>query len=812
MLMDLRYALRNLQKTPGVTFIAFLTLALGVGANTAVFSVLDAVLLRAFPLQDPDRLVVVWESNPALGSFIAERVPVCLKNYLEWKQRSQSFSQMGTFENGSVNLTGAPKPEQVDLAKASPDLFTTLGVRPAVGRTFASNEGDSGRNRVAVLSYSLYHNRFGGDRSVLGQTIRLNGASFTVVGVLPADFELPAFWEGMDQKKPDVWVPLNTNANQGKDQLQERNKYVFARLKPGATLEQARAEMNVIAQRRKEEDPKLNEGFSASVFPIRVEDVGPGLRRAALVLQCAVGFVLLIACANVANLLLARATGREKEVAVRMALGAGRWQIWRQMLTESMLLSVGGGLAGLLLAWWGIAGIAALAPSDVHNLHELRLDPRVLGFTIATMLLTGLIFGFAPALHAARQNVSGSLNRGGRAGVGGMSKRLRGALVVSEVALALVLLVGAGLMVRSMQRLLAIDPGFRADHLLKLHVSLPESKYPRDEQVASFCRRLLSSLASTPGVQSAAITSALPMEDLSLTGFRVEGAPEPAPGSEPTTDWKSVSADYFQTMGSPLLRGRSFTRQDAEEAESHVVIVNESIAKRYWPGQDPLGKAILVSIGGGERKRRVIIGVVGDSRQLGLDTEPRPEIYFPSDSIRNMRIIVRTTAPPLQLATAVTNAVLALDKDQPVASLSDMESLVRSTAAPRRFNMMMLGMFGALALILSSVGLYGVLAYSVTQRSRELGVRVALGATPADLARLVVGQGLALTLVGVAIGLAGAFALTRLMESLIYGVTATDPLTFALVGVGLTAIAMLASYIPARRAAHADPVEALRAE
>ena len=811
MLQDLRFAVRSFRKSPGFTLIAVLVLALGVGANTAIFSVVDAVLLRALPFRDPARLVMVWEANPALGGFLAERLPVALKNYLAWQAQSRSFISISVFKDDAVSLLGGDKPERIQAGLASSSFFGVLGVAAHLGRTFSESEGDRGDARVVVLTDGLYKRRFGSNPRILGTTVTLSGKDHTVIGVLPAGFHLPAFWEGMDQKKPELWVPLNTAPNQPEDRLVERQGFVFARLKPGVSLNQARAEMKVIANGLQLQLPDLDKGFSASIFPLAVEDVGPSLRQNVLVLQFAVGFVLLIACANVANLLLTRASGREKELAIRMALGAGRHRIIRQMLSESLLLSIAGGACGLVLGYWAIRFIETVAPADIHNLHEMQMDPLVLGFTLVLVLLTAVVFGLAPSLHAASQNVNASLGHGGRAGIGGQSK-LKGLLVISEVALALILLIGAGLMIRSVRALMAVDPGFKAVGLLKMQIALSPPKYPKPDDARTFGRRLTEAVEALPGVRAVAIAGGLPMQNIRLTSFDIEGAPPAAESARPRSDYQFVTENYFQTKGSRIVRGRTFTRAEAEESEPRVIVISESLAKQYWSGQDPIGRAILVPQGHGKKIRLGIIGIAADTHQMGLDTASRPELYRPSRSFNDFSLVVRCAGNPMQFAPTITKQVYAIDKDQPVTDITTMDEIVRGSGDDRRFTMTMLSVFSGLALVLASVGLYGVLAYSVAQRRREIGIRMALGAKAEDVVRLVVGQGLWLTLIGIGIGLAGAFALTRLMESLIFGVSAADPATFGLISAGLTAVALVASYLPARRAAKIDPMEALRTE
>jgi putative ABC transport system permease protein len=810
----MRYALRVLLKNPGFTLAAAITLALGIGANTAIFSVLNAMLLHGMPFRDPQQLVMVWEANPALDSLVAERVQTCLQNFLEWRDQNRVFDGIAFFRYSSFDLTGGDKPEQIKAAPVSPGFFDVLGVRGVLGRTFTAQESEAGRNRVAVLSNSLYERRFGGSPRIVGQTIVMNGANYTVIGVLPRQFHLPSLRGGMEEFKPEVWVPADVDPQRSKATLTQRRLYTFARLKPGVPLARARADMALIARRLEEKYPQLDRTWRSSVFPLAAEDLGAEMRRTLLVLECAVAFVLLIACANVINLQLTRAAAREKEMAVRVALGAGRWRMARQMLGESLLLSALGGGAGILLAYWAVAGMVALSPADIHHLDDLRIDGGVLAFTLAITVITGLLFGLAPAMLAARQDPNDALRRGGRGGEGGVSARIRRALVMAEVALSLVLLAGAGLMIRSLRSVMQLTPGFRTDHLLTMQIDLRSDRYTKPEQSGAFVNDLLPRAAKLPGVLSAAVANDLPMERIQMTSFRVEGQPPPAPGHAPVADSREVSDEYIATMGMRLAAGRGFTRAEAEKQNSGEVIVNESLARKLWPKQDALGKAIHSNAETGpDAWRRVVIGVVGDSRQLGLDSAPRPEMFFPSRSqFPNLSLIVRTTGDPLRLAPAVTAQVWAIDKDQPVHDVLAMDHVLDDTISQRRFNMLLLAIFAATALVMAAVGIYGVLAYAVSRRTQEIGIRMALGAQTRDVFRLIGREGFVLVAMGIGIGLAGALALTRLMSSLLFGVSATDATTFAAVPALLAAVALAACYLPARRAARVDPTVALRCD
>lgn len=809
LIQDMRLAWRVLLKSPGFAIVAITTLALGIGANTVMFGALNAFLLRPFPYRDPDRLVMVWEKNSRLGDLLAERVPTCLKNYFAWRDQAKSFDGFAAYRDASFALTSVAKPEQLTAEKTSPNFFDLLGVRPIQGRTFNDDDGVPGKDHLVVLTYAFYEKHFGRSTNVAGRDIELDGQHFSIIGVLPRSFKLPGAWGGQDIKRPQIFTPMNTSANQDEQVVKNRNLFVFARLKPGMKLENARAEMDVIAKRLEEKDPKVNAGFGANVFSLRTEDLDADLKLGLLILQGFVGLVLLIACANIANLLLARAAGREKEMAVRSALGATRGRIVRQILAESMVLSVAGGLAGLVLARWGLTALNKFTPQDVLGSHELTLDFAVFGFTFAVVAFAGLVFGIAPALYSSRQNINETLTRNSRA-VTGRSGKVRSALVVMEMAIAVLLVVGAGLMFRSLASLRSVNPGFDADHVLTAKLTLPPDKYSKPEQIQAFCTQLLEKTRAIPGVRSAALASGLPMQDISATGFFLEGQ-EVREDNYLLTDYSAVTEGYFSTLGMPIVHGRGFSREEAEQNDPNVIVVNETMARKFWPSENPVGKVILT--GKLEKlTRNVVAGVVADSHQLTLDVPTRPQMYRPTRRLSSISIVLRTASDPKGLANALTTAVLSIDKDRPLNDVQTMAEVVTGSMSAQRFGTSLMMAFALLALVLASIGLYGVLAYVVSQRTPEIGIRMALGAKRLDVLKMVLRHGLLLSLAGVFIGMAAALACTRIMSSLLFGIGARDPLTFVATALILVAIAMVATYVPAWRATRVDPMVALRYE
>ncbi|HKQ06511.1 MAG TPA: ABC transporter permease [Blastocatellia bacterium] len=796
---DLRFGTRMLRKQPGFTLVAVLTLALGVGANTVIFSVVNTVLLRPLPYEAADRLVWVWDSNPAIGF---PRFPSSGPNFKDWQQQSASFDYMAAFSGWSFNLTGHGEPERLQGAMASPDFFPMLGIKPVAGRTFLPEEERAGSHRVALISYSLWQRRFGTDPSIISNSITLNGESYTVVGILPDRLRLPY--------EAEIWTPLALDVLRPGRGSHFIN--VIARLQSGANIERAQVEMNAIAIRLQQQYPDSNSGWGTELEPLQERIVG-NVKPVLWVLFGAVGFVLLIACANVANLQLARAAARQKEVAIRAALGAGRRRLLRQFLTESILLAVIGGGLGLLLAFWGVRGLAALNIRDLPRTEEIAIDGRVLIFTLLASLMTGIAFGLASALQGSKVDLNASLKEGSRAVSSSLHHKgtLR-LMSVSEIALAMVLLVGAGLMIKSLLRLSEVKLGFDPENVLTMHVSLPQSGYPERSQQVTFCQELLQRVESLPGVQAAGTVSPLPLTGgESVDEFFIEGWPSPAPNQGFHTNLHLCSPDYFRTMSIPLLRGRCFDERDTAGSQA-VVIINESFASRFWPDADALGKRISSS--GPQGPWSVIVGVVGDTRHQRLDAEAGLEMYRPysQSPIPYVALVVRSESDPSTIASSIKSALLGLDGSLPVYGIRPMPQIISRELAPKRFQMILLGSFASLALTLAAVGIYGVVSYSVSQRTHEIGIRMALGAQRRDVLKLVIGQGMKLAFVGVTVGLMATFALTRLMKSLLFGVSATDAATFTAISFLLMAVALLACCVPALRATRVDQMVALRCE
>ena len=803
---DMRYALRMFGKNPAFTLIAVIALALGIGANSAIFSVVDAILLRPLPFKNPERLVMIWENATHLGFPKNTPSPA---NFLDWQKQSTVFEGMAAFAERSFNLTGAGEPERLDGRRVSANLFDVLGVTAIVGRTFVPQEDQPG-TKVAILDEGLWKRRFGGNPGVIGQAITLNGESYTVVGVVRSTVRLPSFGKWRDQ----LWVPLafpaEEAAGRGNHFLE-----VIARLKAGVTLAQAQAEMQTIMARLAQEYPVYNTRIGAVVRPLHEEIVGD-IKPALLILLGAVVFVLLIACANVANLLLARAAVRQKEIALRLALGADRARLTKQLLVESITLSLLGGMVGLGFAYAGLNMLSRFVPPEIMQVQAIAINGKVLVLTLTVAIITGLIFGLAPAAQTSHLDLNDTLKEGGRDSGGGVrGKRLRSTLVITEIAVSFILLIGAGLLINSFMHLRSLDPGFRADHLLTLTVDLSELKYPDTQRRVAFFDEVLRRVRELPGVRSAAAAGNLPFTyNGDSMNIAVEGTPDPAPDQWPDVIYRTIGPGYFATMGIPLVRGRDFNDQDTLN-NTLTVVVSEKTAQQYWPNENPIGKRIKPGATTSKSPWRTIIGVVKDVRQNDFIAEPKMQMYFSFRQLQSMTanaLVVRTNVDPLSLATSVRNAIWSVDKDEPVSNIDSMEHIVAGAVARQRFSMLLLSIFAGLALVLGAVGIYGVMSYSVAQQTREIGIRIALGATRSDVLTMTVINGLKLVGFGLLFGLMIAFALTRVMASLLFGISATDPVTFVSIAFVLLGVALLASYVPALRATRIDPMIALRAE
>ncbi|MBA2341405.1 MAG: ABC transporter permease [Pyrinomonadaceae bacterium] len=803
-----------LSKRPGFTLVAVTLLALGIGATTAIFSIVNGVLLKPLNYPEPERLVALSETSKE-----AREMAVAFPTYLDWRAQASVFENMAARMPAGGVLTGEGEPERVTGRFVTASFFPTLGVQPQAGRFFTPDEDQPGAERVIVLSYGLWQSRYGGDREVTGRSIQYNGEKWTVVGVMPAELD----FYGQNNLNNQFFIPLGHLAAQ--EFMHDRNSHVVfvtARMKSGVGLERARAEMGTIAARLGAQYPASNAGNGVALRSLLDDHVGAA-KPALLMLTVAVGLVLLIACANVANLLLARGASRRKEIALRMALGAGRWRIIRQLLTESLLLSLAGGTLGLLLAMWIVDLLVKLSPEGLPRLENITLNVTVLGFAFFVSLLTGIIFGLTPALQISKVNLNHALKAGGLTFSGDAGgRRLRAALVVSEVALSLMLLVGAGLLVKSFWRLMQVEPGFDASNILTLRLRLSDAKYPEAAQSMAFLREAAQRIEALPGVRQVSLTTGFPFGRASENSYLLEGEPEPQhPGERSQAYSQSVSENYRQTLGITLLAGRDLNASDRTDAPA-VVIVDDEFVRRHFPNSPPdaaLGKRLRY--GGEGEPWREIVGVVGHVRQYGLDEEGRPEIYRPwtqinpkwiADYMRAMDLVIKTSDEPSSLVAAIRREVQSLDRDQPLGNVRTLESLMAEAVAPRRFSLLVLGVFALIALLLSAVGLYGVLSYVVTQRTREIGVRMALGAQTRDVLKLIISQGIRLALAGVGLGLLAAFAFTRLMSSLLFGVSASDPLTFVGIAALLMFVALLSCWLPARRATKVDPIIALRYE
>lgn len=800
---DIRLGLRMLKKSPGFTATVLLTLALGIGANTAIFSVVNGVLLRSLPYRDPDRLVILSEHTPQRPDM-----SVSFPNYDDWRVMSQSFEQIAAFGPEAFTMTGRGPAERIEGDAVSASFLATLGVRPMLGRDFRRDEDQAGAIPVVILSYDLWE-RLGGDEELVGQGFDLSGLRCTVIGVLPRNYR---FYYG----QPEILFPLGQAMD--REQATQRDNHssldVIGRLRPGITLEQVRAEMGAIARRLQQAYPETNSGHGVTVVTFYqglLGDIQPVL----LVLFVGAALVLLIACVNVANLLLARATSREKEIAVRQALGASSGRILRQLLTESVLLGMLGGGCGILIAWWGVDSLLTQVPHGVPRLNEVRLDARVLLFAVSLSLLTGLWFGLAPAWQTLRGGSSLRLKEVGRgAGESLRKHQLRNMMVMSEVALALVLSIGAGLTTKSFAHLLRAQPGFGPRNVLTLQIPLENEKYVDRAQTDAFFRQLIESVDAIPGVRSAALVAPLVFSGEGWQNdFYIEGRPVPKRGEFPSSDFQVISPDYFRTMAIPLVQGRAFDNFDRAGSQP-VVIINQTMASEYWPGVNPLGKRMHLGSPDDGNPWLKIVGVVGDVKQYAMDQGLKTQFYLPftQRSIRFRTIVIRAEKKPSDLTKAVQIIVGTLDKDQPVTQVRSLESMLSDSMVPRRAAFVLLGLFSSLAIVLATIGIYGVVSYGVSQREGEFGLRIALGAQRRDILRLVLGEGSRIALAGVLAGLLGAFLLTRFMSSVLYGVGPMDPETYVSFAVGLGCVALFACYLPARRATRTDPIVALRNE
>jgi putative ABC transport system permease protein len=815
LLYDFRFGFRTLIKNPAFSIVAILAIMLGTGANSAIFSVVNAILLRPLAFGEPDRLVMVWGNNVKSG---VPQYPLSVLDFLDYREHNQVFEQVASFSYEDFNLSAGEEPEHYPGSIVSANFFSLLGVNPTVGRAFAPEEDQAGADRVVILSNGLWKRRFGADPNLIGQTILLNGASFTVVGVMPSSFQSPNA-----QDNPQIWVPMSFDggdpfripASAGGSEFKNRtHRFLIgvARLKPGVTISQAQADMETVARQIEQQYPDINTGLSVNIVSLHKQIIG-NIKPALLVLLVAVGSVLLIACANVANLLLARAAGRQKEFAIRAALGAGRLRLIRQLLTESLLLALIGGALGLLFAFAGIKLLLSLNPPNIPRLGEINVDGRVLGFTLLVSILTGIVFGLVPALQASRPDLNETLKEGSRGSTGGRGRQqVRGLIVISEIVVTTVLLIIAGLMIKSFWSLQNVNPGFNPANTLTMMVNLAPAKYSETHQVRDFYDLLLKRIETLPGVQSVGAVTNLPLTSTVVRfRFTIDGRPPATPGERLVATTGAVNSNYFRAIGIPLLKGRYFTEQERDKSPP-VIIINDTMARRHWPGEDPIGRRVtLPSLGGISRE---IVGVVGDIKHSGLDTESGAQMYlpYPQQPWNFMSLVVRAQSDPTKMAGAVRHEISALDTNQSAYDVKTMQQVVSESVSQPRLYTVLLGVFAAVAMLLAAVGIYGVMNYLVTQRIHEIGIRMALGAQASHIFKMIVGQGMLLVLIGVVAGLVAAFLLTRIMESLLFGVSARDLATFMGIPIVLAVVAFLSIYVPARRAMRVNPMVALRQE
>jgi putative ABC transport system permease protein len=801
---DMRYSSRLLAKRPGFLLVTVITLALGIGANTAIFSMVNALLINPLPLPRIDRLVAIWEKVPSQG---VERNETAIANYLDWQAQNQSFEEVALYSWWNANLSGIDPPERVQGYVVTTNLLKTLKVEPALGRDFMPEEGQPGKDQVIILSYGLWQRRFGGDPGVINQTLPVNGIPRTVIGVMPEDYQFP---KGVDVLAPYAFTPQQTRSRGSHGNL------TVARLKDGVTLQQAQADMDAIAARLEQQNPQTNTGRGVALYTL-LDDTVRIYRAALLVTLLAVGFVLLIACANVANLMMARAAGRTKEIAVRLALGASRWRIIRQLMTESVLLAIVGGAAGILLALWGTDTLKAAMPGEtvryIIGWKNIQINLPVLAYTLGLSLIVGILFGFVPALQASKPDLNETLKEGGGKTTASGQHRMRSALVVAEVALSLVLLTGAGLMMKSFWQILKTNPGFTADNVLTMSMTLPRAKYPDEAKRLNFYQQVNEQVAALPGIEAVGMVNYIPLGGAnSSDAFLVEGLPDPPPGQEFIGRYRVCTPDYFKAMGITVLGGRGFTEQDTAKVQM-VAIINETMARQYWPNGDALGKRFRLYGPIAENPWRVVVGIIKDVKHE-LNLAVTPEFYFPmaQDTWSTMILVANTRAEPLALAQAIRAEVKAVDKDQPLYDIQTMQQVRSQAMMSFSFTGALLSIFALVALVLAAVGIYGVMSYAVSLRTHEIGIRMALGARPADVLKMIIRQGMWLTAIGLGLGSLGAWFLMRAMASLLFEVSATDLTIFLGVPLILTAVALAACYLPARRATRVDPMIALRYE
>ncbi|MGP0071446.1 MAG: ABC transporter permease [Bryobacteraceae bacterium] len=802
-------ALRTLRRSPGYALTCIAVLALGIGANAAIFSVIDSVVLKPLPYPDPSRLVLVWERYPNMPDPPGSRIQATHYTYLGWQRQNTVFSDMAAFCDFSLNETGIERPDHVDTGFASANLFGMLGVRARLGRLFASNEERPGNDRVAVVSDALFESRYHRDPRALGRSLTLDGAAYTIVGVLPPRFHLPAMWQGMDQKKPEVWVPLSRLWKNADDETKHQ-LFVAARLRPEATLAQARAEMSDIEHRLANQNPKYFKGWTASVFPFEVEDTSPTLHRALYVLLAAVGMLLLIACANLANLTLARAALRAREISIRLALGATRGGVIRQLIAESMIVSLAGAGVGLLLAHWCVQGMLALKPPDIQRPELIDINWMVFGFAAALSVVTSLLFGLAPSIAASAADLNATLKSAGGWGGSGARLRSRQVLIAIETALALILVAGAGLMLRSFWELVSEGVGFDTAHLLTLELTLPEQRYASDESRSRFFRALLERVRALPGVTAASAVDDLPLHRIKLAAFSIAGHPEPPSGALPLADIAHVDPQFFSVLGLRLVAGRLLTDADlaqTEKGQNGAVIVNEDFVRKFIGNENPVGQRLLDS---SKKRASEIVGVVSDYTPLSPENGKRPQIFAPYLELEQATLVVRARGAPESYGKALQAAVWSLDRDLPADPVLSMDSYVNDMLAERKFNTLLIGIFAALALLLAMIGIYGVLSNLVASRVREIGIRMAIGASAGEIGRLMARQSLVPVALGLAMGLAGTFALSQFLATLLFRVHPHDPLTLAGAVVAILLISPIALYVPLRRATAVDCTVALR--